>query len=102
MTTLQKLRHKKAAGNREFYETYGGRKGPSESDQKWALLEMNFGAERRQKLKEWFKTNTLTVNRKWGVQLKHDPDLRIMLKQGTLRRTREGSFGTNYTVLSLV
>lgn len=101
MTTRQKQKNKLQASNRDYYDSLGGRRTSSLGDEKWKLLDMNFGAERREKLKEWFKTNTLTVNRKWCILLKYDPDLRRMLKQGILKRSREGTFGTNYTILSL-
>lgn len=103
MTTRRKSKNKRQCADREYYYGRGGRFIYSPSEERLALLRMNFGAERREKLKEGFKTNELHVNRKWCIQLKHDPDLRRMLKQGVLKRTREngGGFKTNYTVLSL-
>lgn len=104
MTTRQKAKNKRQAANREYYDSLGNREAQKRSDDyrdRWSILNMNFGAERREKLAKWFKTNTLCVNRKWCILLKYDPDLRRMLKQGILKRTREGNFGTRNTFLSL-
>lgn len=100
MTTLRKQKNKIQANNREYYQEGGRGPGPRR-DTCELLFRTNFGSERREKLKEFFKTEELVVNRKWCIQLKFDPDLRKMLKQGILKRTREGTWSTKHTVLSL-
>lgn len=100
MTTLRKQKNKIQASNRDHYQDMSRGPGPR-TNACDLLFRTNFGAERREKLKDFFKTEKLHVNRKWCVQLKYDPDLRRMLKQGILKRTREHTFSTNYTVISL-
>lgn len=104
MTTRQKVKNRHQATERDYYDNLDRKRAEDASKScanKWDILNMNFGAERRTKLLYWFKENTLCVNRKWCILLKHDPDLRRMLKQGILKRTREGNFSTRNTYLSL-
>lgn len=64
------------------------------------LRKMNYGAERRSKLiGVLLRKDGILVNHKHGIQLKYDPDLQKMLKQGVIVRSREGSFRTKHTIL---
>jgi hypothetical protein len=55
------------------------------------FLYMNYGPTRRQVIAEYAMNAPwgLHVNRKHCPQLKHDPDLKYMLKKGILVRQRE-------------
>lgn len=55
---------------------------------------MDYGRKRREIIKGWFLENPdtqLTVDCKWCQQVKNDPDLKKLLKQGFLKRIRLGT-----------
>jgi len=56
---------------------------------------LTFGHKRRDGIKQWFNENPdgcVPINKKWQVQLKHDLDLRKLVKSGFLKQIRECSF----------
>jgi hypothetical protein len=63
-----------------------------------------YGQERRLAIIQCLKdhpTLSITVNRMWCVQLRHDPDLQKLLKQGVLKRQRTGRPTCRWTELVL-
>lgn len=57
------------------------------------LKGMDYGKKRREIIKNWFMENPdlqLTVDCRWCQQVKNDPDLKKLLKQGFLKRIRLG------------
>lgn len=102
MSTLRKQKNKIHSGNRDYYQVLG--RGRTVREEICDLLfRTNFGSERRQKLKEWFTAGGCThINRRGCIQLKYDPDLQKLLKQGIIKQTREGTFSTKHSMLSLV
>lgn len=54
-----------------------------------------FGHVRRKTIKDWFETHpdgAIPINKKWQVQLKHDLDLKKLVKSGYLKQIRECGF----------
>lgn len=63
---------------------------------------MDYGKERRAFIKDWFINNPdgrYCVNRKYRPQLKSDPDLKKLIKDGFLKTERVGSPRSRSTFL---
>lgn len=55
-----------------------------------------FGPKRRELIKQWFDAHAdgqVCVNNKWQIQLKHDPDLQKLVKDGFLKQQRRWVWG---------
>lgn len=64
--------------------------------------EMAYGKERRALIMHLFNTTedaAYCVNRKYRPQMKDDPDLRKLVKQGKLRVVRDGMWRSRTTYL---
>lgn len=58
-------------------------------DHLWtALRSRDYGAKRRAKIMQYVEEVGFQVNRKYCPQMKEDPDLRLLVEQGLLKRER--------------
>lgn len=58
-------------------------------DHLWAALHSrDYGPKRRAKIMQYIEERGFQVNRKYCPQMKEDPDLRLLVEQGLLKRKR--------------